>query len=254
MTLLERIRPWILPGVLVGVVVVGVVYLNSLRNRAGEAERERDTANLEAAGANAAHDATRKQLKEEAERLAKENAGLQAEIERAKGALPGAKPAGTAHGGTGGISVLPVPPSVPPITPPGTVPGAPGAPPGPAACPPCVLLPSDRLDIRVAGVALQGDSGAVGLAATAQVWRLGSPDALLAEGPLKLDVQMKAPAELPGWGAGVLVVGGKFGWTIGPLVSPPPMRLWGMEASLLMGAGLGSGGEWTGAAGALLRW
>ena len=69
-----------------------------------------------------------------------------------------------------------------------------------------------------------------------------------------MDVKMKDPGELPGWGAGVLATGGRGGWGVGPIVSPPPIRVWGLEGSLLVGVAVGAGGEWNAAGLGLLRW
>lgn len=244
------LRAWGPVIALAVVVLGGVWYMNRLRNQGNEAAQDRDRLALELAGANAAHEVTSLELRRTVTLLVTNNAGLQAEIDRVRGAMPGAGVVGTVSGSSGGVTVgpaagIPVVGS-PPASATGTV--------LPPVLLPCALYVGDRVELKVAGVALQGDSGAVAVAATAQAWRVGEPPVLLAEGPLRLEVKMKDPGELPGWAAGAVVVGGRGGWFLGPLLSPPPLRVWGLEASLLLGAGVGPGGEWGGLAGGLLRW
>ena len=245
------LKAWWLPVVVISAAVAGgVYYVNHLRNQGNEAAQERDRLALELAGANAVHEVTARDLRREVTRLTDTNAGLQAEIDKVRGAMPGAGVVGTASGSTGGITVGPATGIPGTGSPPASGSGATPSP----VCSACALLVGDRVELKVAGVALQGDSGAVAVAATAQAWRVGEPPVLLAEGPLRMDVKLKDAGELPGWGAGAVVVGGRGGWFLGPLLSPPPIRVWGLEGSLLLGAGVGPGGEWGGLAGGLLRW
>ena len=205
---MKLLRAW-LPLILLAVVVGGGVwYVNKLRNEGNEAAQDRDRLALELAGASAVHEVTAKVLRAEVTRLTDTAAGLQAEIDKVRGAMPGAKPVAVASGGTGGIVVGPAAgiPVATPLATSGT------APPSAPTCPACALRVGDQVELKVYGVALQGDSGAVAVAATAQAWRVGDPPTLLAEGPLHLKVQMKDPGELPGWGAGAVVVGGRGGW------------------------------------------
>lgn len=248
---MKYLRAWWLPAVLLVVGIAAAVwYVNHLRNRATAAEEDRDRAALELAGANAAHEVSDKDLRRAVTLLTTDNAELQAEIDKVKGAMPGARPVATASGTTGGIVVGPAAGHLvgSPQAPAGTVP--PSAP----TCPACALLVGDRVELRVSGVALVGDSGAIGVAATAQAWRVGEPPVLLAEGPLRLEVKIKDPGQLPGWGAGAMITGGRGGWGVGPVISPPPIRVWGLEGSLLLGLAVGSGGEWNAAGLGLLRW
>lgn len=245
---MKLLRAWGPIVVLALVVLGGVWYVNHLRTKATDAEEDRDRLALELAGANAVHEVTAKDLRRTVTILTVAHAGLQAEIDKIRGAMPGAGVVGTVSGSTGGVVVGPAA-GIPVVVPPAT----PGAPPSPA-CPACALYVGDRVELKVAGVALQGTSGAVAVAATAQAWRVGEPPTLLVEGPLKLEVKMKDPGSLPGWGVGAVLVGGRSGYWIGPLASPPPIRLWGLEASLLLGVGVGGVGEWGGLAGGLLRW
>ena len=246
---MKFLRAWG-PLILLAVVVGGGVwYVNKLRNQGNEAAQDRDRLALELAGASAVHEVTAKTLRAEVTRLTDTAAGLQAEIDKVRGAMPGAVVVGTASGSTGGVTVGPAAGIPVAGSPPASAAGTPSP-----VCPACALRVGDQVELKVYGVALQGDSGAVAVAATAQAWRVGEPPTLLAEGPLRLDVKMKDPGELPGWGAGAVIVGGRSGYWVGPLLSPPPIRLWGLEASLLVGAGVGGGGEWGGLAGGLLRW
>lgn len=204
---------------------------------------------LELAGANAVHEITAKELRAQVTRLTDTNTGLQAEIDKVRGAMPGARPVAVASGGTGPIAVGPA--AGLPVA--GAPPASATSTPSPV-CPACALRVGDAVELRVAGVALQGDSGAVAVAATAQAWRVGDPPVLLVEGPLKLEVQMRDPGELPGWGAGVLATAGREGWALGPAVSPPPLRVWGLEGSMVIGLALGPDGNWNAAGIGLLRW
>jgi hypothetical protein len=241
--------------ILAAVVVALVVYVNHLRGRASNAEADRDRVSIEAAGGNAAHEVSAKALRDEAARLAGTNALLQAEVDRLKAALPGAKPAGTLSGGTGTVPAQGTPsPNAPVVAPPNTTPGATPCPEVAPAMRVCLLASGDGVEIRVSAVALRGDSGAIGIAGVAQAWRAGASPTLLAEGPLKLDVKIDGHAKSPGWAAGVIAAGSRGGYWIGPLLSPPPVEVWGLEGSLLVGAGVGGGGEWGGVVAGLVRW
>ena len=102
------LKAWWLPVVLIGAAVAGgVYYVNHLRNQGNEAAQDRDRLALELAGANAVHEVTARDLRREVTRLTDTNAGLQAEIDKVRGAMPGAGVVGTASGSTGGITVGP---------------------------------------------------------------------------------------------------------------------------------------------------
>ena len=153
------LRRWWLPVVLIGAAVAGGVwYVNHLRNQGNEAAQDRDRLALELAGANAVHEVTARDLRREVTRLTDTNAGLQAEIDKVRGAMPGAGVVGTASGSTGGITVGPAAGIPGTGSPPASGSGATPSP----VCPACALLVGDRVELKVAGVALQGDSGAVG--------------------------------------------------------------------------------------------
>ena len=240
---------------LMAVVWGGVAYIDNLQGKLAAARLDRDQVALQAVGASVAFGATEAQLRARASELERGSALLALELERIRGALPGAKPSWVGSGSTG-----PRPVQGTPAADTGDNPRPGGIEPGgqcPAALPPCLLTAADQVELKVALVALEGDSGAVGVAGVASAWRAG-PDGpvLLAEGPLKLEVQTKKHpgVDLPGWGAGVLTTAQRAGWAVGPVVSPPPVRVWGLEGSLLAGVALGPGGEWTVAGMGLLRW
>ena len=248
---MNRLRQWWLPVALLAVVVLGGVwYMNRLRNQGNEAAQDRDRLALELAGANAVHEVTARDLRREVTRLTDTNAGLQAEIDKVRGAMPGAGVVGTASGSTGGITVGPA--AGQPVV--GCPPASAAGTSSPVLSQPCALYVGDKIEMRLSAVALRGDSGAIGIAATGQVYRVGSPPVLLGESPLKLDVKMRDTGELPGWGAGVLATAGREGWAVGPAVSPPPLRVWGLEGSMVVGLALGPDGNWNAAGVGLLRW
>ena len=244
------LRAWWLPVVVIGAAVAGGVwYVNHLRNQGNEAAQDRDRLALELAGANAVHEVTARDLRREVTRLTDTNAGLQAEIDKVRGAMPGAGVVGTASGSTGGITVGPA--AGQPVV--GCPPASAAGTSSPVLSQPCALYVGDKIEMRLSAVALQGDSGAIGIAATGQVYRVGSPPVLLGESPLKLDVKMRDPGEPPGWGVGAALIGfggaAGGGWFGSVLVSPPPLRLFGAEGSLLVGGGVGPGGTWDAASG-----
>lgn len=250
--------PWWVAVVAVGIAVAAIVWaLNRGRAASRELAREREERALEVAGLNVAHQTERGELLAGLIAEAEKSAALAEELARIQTAAPGARPVATAHGSTGRIPVGPAAGTTAPSSPPAA--GVADPPPVPASpsCPPCRLVAGDGLEIRASGAALETRAGNVVVGAVASAWRHpaegGEPERLV-EGPLKLEVQVQEAARAPGWGAGAVVVGGRSGWWVGPLLAPPPLRLFGMEAALLVGAGVGGAGEWGGLAGGLVRW
>ncbi len=257
MTWFRRLAPWAaLLLVVAGLVVatyLGVGYLNSLRGRASEAERKAEAAELRAKGFAVAADASQKQL----DATAAANQLLQSEIERLKKASPGAHVVGTVSGTTHLVG-LPIPPSA---LPPDSSPPASGGVASAAGPRPCALFFDEPLEIRIDGAALHTEGGNLVLAGIASLWILPrgetEPKKIL-DAPLTLKVQAAAPEKPLGWGAGLALVAfsgpGGGGWWAGPLVSPPSLRVLGLDLSALMGGGVGANGTWGGLAGALVRW
>jgi hypothetical protein len=244
------LRRW-WPVLLLALAVLGSAwYINHLRGRVQDAEVARDQAALRAAGASAVLQATNAELRATVAQLERENAGLEAEVDRIRRALPGAEVVGTASGSTG---PLPLPAGTLVLAPP----SSPGSPQGAAAATPCLLTPGDRLELVLAAVALEGESGQAAVAATMRAMRHpagGGEPVLLVEGPAKLDLKLRSQARSAGIGVGAVLVGGRSGWWVGPLFSPTPFRLWSLEGSVLLGAGAGPGGDWGALAGTLVRW
>ena len=254
-----KVAPWIV-AVVASVLAVGVLVwaLNRGRTSARELARVNEERRLEAVGLNVAHQVASDALMQDLMGEATASAALAEELARIQAAAPGAKPIASAHGSTPWKPVGPAASVSAPPHPSASGADAP-APPVPAStCPPCRLWVGDEVRVRAGGAALETKAGNYVVGAVASVWRRPAGDA--GEGEKlheeKLDLEVKVPVQGagPGWGVGVVVVGGRSGYWLGPLFSPPPIRLWGMEASLLLGAGVGGGGEWGGLGGGLLRW
>jgi hypothetical protein len=243
-----QVRPWLLPIGLVLAVGALVWVFNDRRGLARTLEREREASALDAAGVARAHEATRGQL---ADQVAA-NEALRLEVERIKAASPGARPIGTASGTTGAMVVGPAAAGALAFSPPATSGAVPSSP-VPALC---RVLEGDGLEVRFAGAVLETRAGNLAVAAVGSAWRVpagGGAPSLLVEGPLRLDVSALPRPGGPGWGGGLLVLGLPGGWAAGPLVSPPPLSVFGFDLSLLAGAAVGPAGSWAGMVGALVR-
>jgi hypothetical protein len=256
MTWLSKLKPWVLPVVLLAGLVVatyfGVGYLNALRGRADAAERKAEQADLRAKGFAVAADTSQKHL----DATAAANQLLQAEVERLKKASPGAHVVGTVTGTTG-VVALPIPPQALPSdsSPPAS--GGVASAAGPLPARPCALYFDEPLEIRIDGAAMKTEGGNLVLAGVASLWILPRGDTgtrKVLDAPLSLKVQAAAPEKSAGWGAGVLALAGRDGWALGPAASPPPLRFLGLELELLVGAAAGPGGNWNAAALGLVRW
>lgn len=244
---------WALPVLLVVVALWLAWRLNAGRQAAEEASRLAEEARARAAGQLVVEQARGRALELEARRLAGQNEDLAAELARARAALPGARVTGTASSSTGARPAGGAPRPGPVVYRCEPAPGAPSAPP-----PACLLAVGDEGEIRVDQVVLDGPRGAQLLVGAASAWRVApEPRAKLFGGPFRAELsraQSEAPEARPGWGAGVVALAGRSGWAAGPALSPPPLRLWGLQLEAFAGAGVGPGGEWSAAAAGLVRW
>lgn len=255
MTWPPKIPWWVTPLAILVAVAAVVWALNRGRTASRELAREREERALEIAGLNVAHQVERDALLNDLIGEAKASAALAEELARIQAAAPGAKPIAVAHGSTPWKPVGPAAGSAS-TSPPAVGVDVPSPVPA-SSCPPCRLWVGDEIQVRASGAALETDAGNYVVGAAASVWRRpagGGEEERLHDERLRLEVKVEEQGARPGWGAGVVVVGGRNGYWIGPLASPPPIRLWGLEAALLLGAGVGGAGEWGGLAGGLLRW
>jgi hypothetical protein len=107
-------------------------------------------------------------------------------------------------------------------------------------------------------VVLDGPGGARLVVGAASAYRVTpEPRARLFGGPFRAalsEASSVATPGAPGWGAGVYVGLSRDGWAAGPALALPPVRLWGLQGEVVVGAGLGSNGVWAGSGTALVRW
>jgi hypothetical protein len=234
-------RWWVAPAVALAVVVGMAVGWNRDRQSISELKRQAEFANLKAEGFAVAVQASARDLAAKAAELT----ALTAEVERLKHASPGVKPVEVWHGSTGPVVAGPVPASPPTVQP------APGAPADVGR----LLSVGDKGEIRVAGSEWQTVAGNRVLVVAAEAWRLEpAPAVRLFGGPLRLDVSVAAPARPMGWGVGLMASAGRAGWMVGPALSPPPWKFWGLEVEGMAGATVGPSGEWAATGAALVRW
>jgi hypothetical protein len=241
-------------------VVVALVLAWRLdAGRRAEADRARleAEARLRAEGLLVVEQARAHGLEKEARRLAGQNEDLAAELERARAAAPGARVTGTVTASTGPRPAGGAPRPGPVVYRCEPAPGAPAAPPAGPPPPACVLADGDVGEIRVDQVALETREGAQLLVGAASVWRLDpAPRSKVMSGGFQATLSTakeEAPPAPPGWGAGLYAGAGRDGWVLGPAIGLPPARFWGLQAEVVIGAGVGPSGAWNGAGTALLR-
>lgn len=210
------------------------------------ATRRAEAAELRLKDLAVANEASERSLKAELTRMALEHVDLMAEIRRLQMASPGVKPTAVVHGSTGPVVV---PPQTPPQTPSGPV--CPQVP----APPDCVLRPGDAGEVTAAIATFETRAGNAVAVGAAEAWRVDPPPRTkLFGGPLRLEFTVKEQKPPPRWGAGAGIWAGRWGWAVGPVVAFPPARLWSTQVEVVAGAGVGSGGEWSGGATTVLRW
>ena len=240
----EILKPWLVPIVAGFVIILLVVAWNNARKMKNDLERELTRGKLAAAGIAASEEVSKKNLRDTLEEMTQRSKALADELTKLKKAVPGATPTVVAHGSTGPLAtpLAPTPVAGQDGQVPPQAPGVPGV---------CLVAPGDPVEVRVDVVAETTPSGVVAVVGSASAWAKGIK---LVEGPLKLDVKSLELGRSVGWGAGVIVVGGRDGWWLGPLVALPPAHIFGMEWNVLIGGGVGGGGAWGGAAAAFTRW
>lgn len=239
----EIIKPWLVPIVAGFVIVLLVISWNNSRKQKNDLQRQLDATKLQAAGIAVAAEATAKNLRDMLAEMTQRSKVLADEVAKLHATVPGTTPTVVAHGSTGPVATPLAPPS------PGAQPGQAGAA-SPTLPGPCLVAPGDPVEVRVDVVAETTPSGVVAVVGSASAWTRGTK---LIEAPLKLDVKSLERDRPVGWGAGVIAVGGRDGWWLGPLFALPPARILGVEFNGLLGGGVGGGGAWGGAAAAFAR-
>ena len=241
----EIIKPWLVPIVAGCVIVLLVISWNSARKAKSDLEQQLTREQLRAAGIEDAAEVTAKNLRDTLDEMTQRSKILADEVARLRKVAPGSKPVVVAQGSTG-----PLPAGG--VAPPSGA-GQDGQVPA-TVCNPtgaCLVAPGDPLELKVDVVAERTPSGVIAVVGVASAWTRGVK---LVEGPLKLDVKSIEQPRGLGWGAGVIAVGGRDGWWLGPLVALPPAQIFGVELNAILGGGVGGGGAWGGAAAAFARW
>jgi hypothetical protein len=248
---------WFLPLLLLLAGLWLAWQLNAGRESEATARRLADEARLRAEGILVVEQAKGRDLEAEARRLGARVPELEAELERARKAAPGARVTGTVSTSTGGVVAGGSPrpgPACPAAAPPAAAPAPPSGPPAPA----CVLADGDVGEIRVDQVAMETREGAQLLVGSTSAWRLDpGPATKVMSGSFRSALstaKTEPPPAPPGWGAGLYAGVSREGWALGPALALPPARLWALQLEVVLGAGVGPGGVWTGAGTALARW
>ena len=231
------LRPWIVP--LVALAVVGALAWSWNREHAARVAMARtvEEAKAEAARLGVVQQATSRDLSA-ALASAQE---LQGQLADARRALGDVKP----------VEVIKW------RTAPAAADGSPRPAPGGGSPPPCLLAAGDSGEVRVSEARLMGPSGARVLIASAEAWRLTPTASRLFGGPVSTPVPMAITEAVPApprWGAGVYVGAARDGWTVGPAVAFPPLRLWGLSVEATAGAGLGPTGAIQAGGTGVVRW
>jgi hypothetical protein len=220
--------------------------------RAASARAEEEAA-LRAAGLTVERDAVQGELA----RAASDAKELRGQLEAARRADPGVRVVEVIRWRTrpeaaGGAPRDPAPAgggaAVPPVQPATGVPAGVG----------CLLVAGDLGEVRVVEAQLQGDAGARVVVGSAEAWRVDpGPPTRLFGGPLRTPVELavvEPERRPPRWGAGAAAFAGPGGWAVGPAIALPPLRLWGWQAEVVVGAGAGPSGAWQAGATGIVRW
>lgn len=244
---------WIAAAVL-AIAVVAVVAWALERARAAEAKAEslEILRTLEAKNFVAEYAIQRKALQAEVDAALAASGPLAAEVDRLESLLR-VRPVRIVKGSTG-----PVPVAVP-LGPPAEPPSV-----GPGPCPPaprCLLAPGDTGEARFVEITFETKATVRAVVAEVECRRLQPlPEERLFGGLIRREFTeaLVAPGEpgaarLPGWGFGAAGAAGRFGWTAGPAVAFPPLRVWRFQGEATAGITLGPSGEFAAVATAIVR-
>lgn len=230
----RQLMPWALLAASVGAGVYVSWQLNAGRQAEAALRHATEQDNLRLKGLVVGRDQTIAQLQDGAAELARRVPELQQALAAALKAAPGATPAAVIEASTGQLPIV-APPALPP-------PALPPLAPAPAEC---KLWGSDKLELKLAAVALDTTASNWVLAGGLRAER-ASDGALVASGPFKADlteVEVKRPTfDLARWGAGPAVFAGPGGLTYGVAAGAPPLRLFNHELQLIGAAAVGQHG------------
>jgi len=202
--------------------VFGVV--RHYRSQASDAQREAEAVELKAHGDIVAAQKTSAEVAEEAARLADSNTVLRAEIERIKAQSPGAAPVQTIVGVT--------------------APATSSAPPKASGC---LVDTTDKLRLKVDIIELRTKKDNYVLAGVARALRINAAGAEteLVASPFESTSQLAVVSDDEkrlGWGVGPLGILSTHGTAYGLQVSPPPLKVFGLDLALTAGVAIGTAG------------
>jgi hypothetical protein len=232
--MLEKIKPWILPAALLVAVVFLAVKFSSANKAVTEAQAALERIQLKLNEvpvgdpvAQAKLDAALLQI----EALNKLVTDLKKDLPK------GSKTIYVQSGGTGAGTVggTPRPPEPP---------AKPDEPAKPAV--ECLLAVGDKMEITVANAGIETPKGNLVFTGIASATRLSpEPKTELFKSELKYSTEFRErEAEVMGWGAGVSLAAGKFGWALGPALAFPPVNIWVGNLETLFTINFGGDGQW----------
>ncbi len=178
---------------LAAALALGVLYWRA-RGATSEAERKTEAVQLSAAGELVAASASSADLQRQAQDLAQKNSDLAAALDKAKQASPGIRTVYVDRLVTAPLVAGGEPRPAPALPPPGA-----SLPVG-GSCPPCLLAPGDRGELRATIVGLETKLGNQVVIGTAEAWRLEpAPATRLLSGPFSAPLSSVAavPARRP---------------------------------------------------------
>jgi cell division protein FtsB len=248
---MKKYLPWVLRGAVLLVVLLFAWALNSAHSSKEQLSKELEREKIEKANLLAERDATKKELKRLEDELFKANPDLKAENDRLKKLLD-EKPK-IVEIVKWKTKVVEVPSQ------PADVPGRDCPPPGPDGKPSkdILLLAGDKGHVEVAEVTYETREGNRVILGKGFCYRDEPTPVLLFSSVIEAPVSsayVPPTVEEPRWGAGAFVGLAKGGWTLGPKLMFPPLKLWGFRAEAEAGVALGPSGEYVGMAGIGVRW
>jgi hypothetical protein len=244
MTLPPFVRSWwFVPAIALVVVALLVSAWDGKRNAAALAERRAEAAELAAKGITVAREASERELKARLAAAKGLSTDLAGEVARLEAASPGARPVAVFSGSTGALPAAPQP------KPPAVTSAS-----EPASATVCLFRSTDKGSIFLSGTTMETQAGNRVMLAVAEAYRVEpEPRIKLFGGPLKLDISVAAPPRSLGWGVGLMASASRSGWAVGPMLSPPPWVVLGVQLEALAAAGIGPTGDWAATAAILAR-
>lgn len=270
-----RVLPWLLAALLALGCVSTIVYaVRQERERAAALSREDEAARIREENLKGVVLVEQKHARDVEAELAKAMKRipeLEAAVERARKASPGAKAVAVIQASTGPIEI-PIAENIKcvgkwctstennstqdqvgPLTslPRGdrTTPASPsvaGSPNQPSGQRPCSLFEGESIELRIDEALLETRAGNQLVAGAASVWHL-DPEYRIAGGPFQAKVstasgEREVSPRRAGWGVGPSVWGSSSGLAYGAILSPPPLDVGRLQVEVAAGLGFGSGG------------